>query len=417
MGRSMAKKKSPDFRENPARCIYINGEINQSLIDRLTPQINNLRLAESAPITVYIDSVGGETPTADVLLGLLKTPNQDGEICRIITVATGMAASAAADLLARGDYAIAYPHSQIHHHGVRSLPSQLVTTEYATNLASFLKSRNEYFALDLAERSLPRFFFRYFNVKSEFAQIRQMYGLPDMADVECMAEVMKWRLPRHRALPEEALRKHQRLNALTGFYTKRLQTTKKKFKRPADREAFLLNCLVEYELKQNKEETWQFSAGGLAEMQEDFTLLSDYESGQHMQNLETQVTRWGWSVLTEEQNKVYAALKGGDADKWLIENTREHFRTLWHFLVSICRALQEGEHRLTATESYWFGLIDEVSGSSLPCLRRLFETEEDPKPTAIDEASSAPQLPNGTAPEEAEPAPKLAEEEAAKTIA
>ena len=138
--------------------------------------------------------------------------------------------------------------------------------------------RNEYFALDLAERSLPRFFFRYFNIKSEFAQIREMYGRPDMADVDCMAELMKWRLSRHRALPEEALRKHHRLNALTAFYTRRLQTTKKKFKRPADREAFLLNCLVEYELKQTKQETWQFSAGGLAEMQEDFTLLSDYES-------------------------------------------------------------------------------------------------------------------------------------------
>jgi hypothetical protein len=37
---------------------------------------------------------------------------------------------------------------------------------------------------------------------------------------------------------------------------------------------------VEYELKQNKQESWRFSAGGLAEMQEDFTLLSDYESGQ-----------------------------------------------------------------------------------------------------------------------------------------
>ena len=333
-----------------------------------------------------------------------------------------MAASAAADLLARGDYAIAYPHAQVHHHGVRSLPSQFVTTEYATNLASFLKSRNEYFALDLAERSLPRFFFRYFNVKSEFDQVRQVHGRPDMADVECMAEVMKWRLPRHRNIPDEALRKHHRLNALTGFYTKRLHTTKKKFKRHADREAFLLNCLVEYELKQNKLETWQFSAGGLSEMQEDFTLLSDYESGQHMQNLEMQVTRWGWSCLTPEQNLSYSKLKDAEADKWLIDNTREHFRTLWHFLVSICRALQEGEHRLTANEAYWFGLLDEVSGSSLPCLRKLFETEEDDQSTKkdvmpIDEGKSAPQLPDGATPNEALPASQLPEEEPEKTMA
>lgn len=374
-----AKKKSPDFRENPARCIYSNGEINQGLIDRLTPQINNLRLAASTPITVYIDSVGGETPAADILLGLLKTPNQDGDVCRIITVATGMAASA----------------------------------------ASFLKSRNEYFALDLAERSLPRFFFRYFNVKSDFAEVRQLYGRPGMADVECMAEVMKWRLPRHRDLPEAALTKHHRLNARTAFYTNWLQTTKKKFKRHADREAFLLSCLVEYELKQNKEETWQFSAGGLTEIQEDFTLLSDYESGQHMQNLETQVTRWGWSCLTDEQNKIYAALKGAEADKWLIENTREHFRTLWHFLVSMCRALQEGEHRLTASEAYWFGLIDEVSGSSLPCLRKLLETEEEDKGakaevTSIVESKPVPQFPGAADTEQAVAAPPVHDEEAIK---
>lgn len=393
-------KPSPDFRENPTRCIYVNGEIDQALIDRLTPQINLLRLSDSSPITVYIDSLGGSTLSTDTLLGLLKTPDQDAQVCRIITVATGMAASAAADLLARGDYAIAYPHAQIHHHGVRSTPGQLVTTEYATSLASLLKARNESFALDLAERSLPRFFFRYFNVKSEFAQVRALAGDPNLADVECMARVMSWRLPRHGDLPEEALRKHHRLNALTEFYSKRLATTKKKFKRPADQEAFLLNCLVEYELKQNKNEAWRFSAGGLSEMQEDFTLLSDYESGQHMQNLETQVKRWGWSVLTDEQNQVFSRLSGADAEKWLLANTHEHFRTLWHFLVSICRALQEGEHRLSAVEAYWFGLIDEVVGSSLPNLRRLFEVEEaktapspTPEASPVEAGKETPQLP------------------------
>lgn len=384
-------KASPDFRENPSRCIYVNGEIDQSLIDKLTPQINNLRLASSDPISVYIDSPGGSTLSMDTLLGLLKTPTQDGSVCRIITVVTGMAGSAAADLLARGDYAIAYPHAQIHYHGVRSTTGQLVTTEYATNLATFLKARNERFALDLAERSLPRFFFRYFNVKSEFTQVRELAGDPNLADVECMAQVMKWRLPRHDDIPEEALRKHHRLNALTEFYSKRLKTTKKKFKRLADQEAFLLNCLVEYELKQNRNDAWRFSAGGLSEMQEDFTLLSDYESGRHMQNLETQVKRFGWSCLSDEQNNTYSQLTGIDAEKWLLENTREHFRTLWHFLVSVCRALQEGEHRLSAVEAYWFGLIDEITGSSLPNLRHLFEVEEDKPMSTSPENNQIPE--------------------------
>jgi len=42
-----------------------------------------------------------------------------GKKPRIITVAIGDAKSAAANLLALGDYAVAYPRSSIHFHGLR----------------------------------------------------------------------------------------------------------------------------------------------------------------------------------------------------------------------------------------------------------------------------------------------------------
>jgi ATP-dependent protease ClpP protease subunit len=108
------------FRENPKRAIFVAGEINQAMIERLTPAILNLRDEGAEPITLYIDSFGGSTFHARLLINLVTSPNQDGRQCRMITVVTGTAASAAADILAAGDYAIAYPHAIIHYHGVRT---------------------------------------------------------------------------------------------------------------------------------------------------------------------------------------------------------------------------------------------------------------------------------------------------------
>jgi len=108
-----------DYRENAGRAVYVTGSIDQKLVDGLTPTINSLRHSSSDPITLYIDSRGGTIHCAEVIRRLITAPNQDGAHCRLITVVTGLAASAAADLLALGDYAIAYPHAHILYHGSR----------------------------------------------------------------------------------------------------------------------------------------------------------------------------------------------------------------------------------------------------------------------------------------------------------
>ncbi len=105
--------RDPDYRPNPERCIYLSGEINQEKLDRLTPEILRLSSTSHAPITLYIDSPGGSTYSANILYRLLKARDQDSESSKLITVCTGVAASAAADLLSSGDYALAYPHARI----------------------------------------------------------------------------------------------------------------------------------------------------------------------------------------------------------------------------------------------------------------------------------------------------------------
>lgn len=125
---------APDsnYRPNPSRRLIVTGDIRQDLLEKVTPEILGLRANGNDPITVYIDSLGGSTRISAVISNLLRTSDQNSESPRVITVVTGSAASAAADLLASGDYALAYPESWIYYHGTRRMIEGGVTPELLT---------------------------------------------------------------------------------------------------------------------------------------------------------------------------------------------------------------------------------------------------------------------------------------------
>ena len=128
-----------DYRENFARSLFLTGKITQETAHALSPRIKELRAASGDPITLYIDSTGGSSAVAEGIRFLIKAPDQDGRRCRIITVVIGTAASAAADLLALGDYAIAEPQADILYHGSRQAFEQLLTFEGATSVAAICR--------------------------------------------------------------------------------------------------------------------------------------------------------------------------------------------------------------------------------------------------------------------------------------
>ena len=142
-----------DYRENFARSLFLTGKITQETAHALSPRIKELRAAGGDPITLYIDSPGGSSAVAEGIRFLIKAPDQDGRICRLITVVIGTAASAAADLLALGDYAIAEPQADILYHGSRQAFEQVLTFEGATSVAANLQEANERLALRLARSS------------------------------------------------------------------------------------------------------------------------------------------------------------------------------------------------------------------------------------------------------------------------
>lgn len=375
-------KANPDYRPNPERAVFVQGEIDQALVDRLTPTILSLQAKSRDPLTVYIDSVGGSIRAAELLSRLLKASNQDFQPpCRVITVVTGRAGSAAADLLASGDYVIAYPHAVVHFHGVRTSYYEPLTVEGAREYAEALKGTNERYALALVEKTKFRFFFRYIALRSSFTEYRAEVG-QDVTEVECLIGLMKRRLSRKgNSLLKAVQRRHQRYASVAeAIFNSTAFRRRKPGAAAADIEADMLKVLIRFELKENKRNPdWTFARGGLSQLTNDFLLIQEYIEHLGGQEVEGLCDQWGVFVLSAEQAKEVAALP----DEEQRTARRRELLTptvapIWLLLAALCRSLQEGENELTARDAYWLGLVDEVAGEpELSSLRNLLESITD----------------------------------------
>lgn len=373
-----------DFRENPLRSVYVTGEIDQSLVDRLQPQIHKLRTDAPKAITAYIDSPGGYTYASDLIHRLLKTTNQEGVSCRLITVVTGTAASAAADLLVAGDYVLAYPHSSVIYHGTRRLSQETLTREVASFLAEDLRSRNETFAIRLADRCIDRVIFQFMMLRDGFDEVRESSGLPNMPDAECFFESLKQRLrPALASVIEEASKLQKKYQRLDKFARERFEKREhREGVRRADMQADLIRDIVDFELQENPDDAWSFTRARIIGIQDDFALLADYHSEHHSGRRKSLAERWGLFFLSDEEKGEHERQPEDARAGWLVAQTADRLHSLWYFYVSVCRLLQEGEHNLTATDAYWMGLVDEIVGDTdFPCLRALVEGQASPPAT------------------------------------
>ena len=151
---------------NWARCIHVDGPLDEAMVVRLAPQILAFRQQSSEPITVAINSIGGSLAVMDALIGLIRGPNQDGQGCSMVTVAVHKAYSAAATLLAMGDYAVALPHADLLVHDVRYGGIDDVTPSRALVVAKQLQTSNESRSLALANAMFARWMWNYLDRKS-----------------------------------------------------------------------------------------------------------------------------------------------------------------------------------------------------------------------------------------------------------
>lgn len=370
---------TPDvnYRPDPARAIYVHGPIDNQLVYRLTPRILTLQAENRSPITVYIDSPGGNIASEESLRRLLNASDQNlNPPCRIITVVTSKAASAAADLLSSGDYAIALPQSTIVYHGIRTLRDTPLTVEMTSLMASLLRSVNARYAKELMVKNEFRFMVHFLLLTNQFDGVRERTRKKLMSDTECFRTIISNKLSeRAKKLLKTATMRQVR-------YEKLLDIVKKptKCKNMARIEAMRIKAMVDYEVGIHKNDpNWTFYDDGLTQLNDDFFHLNEHLEGLDNDRLDNLCTQWGKFALSPSDKKIIDQTPESSRDEVLIQMKRPLLEPLWSFHVALCHTLQEGENELTAADAYWLGLIDEVMGEKeLSGFRQIAEYQEDP---------------------------------------
>lgn len=351
---------NPKFRADPTRAVYVHGLIDEELVHRLTPQILNLQHSSRSPITVYIDSRGGSVASYRSLWSILTASDQNlAEPCHILTVVTSRAASAAADLLVSGNYAIAYPESSILYHGVTTVPRQPLTTEDISSEASDLRQMSEDFATDLMNRLELRLMFRFLDAKAGLDRRRKGAIGNSLSAAEHFEQTVYDRLSqRARALFEAAKRRQERyeelLAAARGAHL---------HKTTAKTEAGIIKAIVDFEVRRHKDDPgWTFRKGGLAMLNEDFFVLGERLSALESGHFDGRCIDAFELILSPSDLSEIERAPATVRDQMKLERVRPVLEPLWSFFAALCHALQEGENELTATDAYHLGLVDEIVG-------------------------------------------------------
>ena len=127
------------------RRIFITGEINAAMADQVIMQLIWLAREEDAPITIYLNSPGGEVTSGLAIYDILQQIPVEVEI-----VGVGMAASMAALILAGGQKGRRYllPHSKVMIHEPYTIGGIGGSAGNIQNTAEeMLKTRNVFYEI------------------------------------------------------------------------------------------------------------------------------------------------------------------------------------------------------------------------------------------------------------------------------
>lgn len=374
---SSTRNPNPAFRPNPRRGVFLSQPIDQQVLNRLVPTILSLQAESREPISLYIDSPGGGTLSANSLQAVLRAGDQDGNApCRLITIATGTAASAAGDLLMAGEYALALPHAQILCHGVQSRGQEALTREAAYQLSLELANSNERFAILLASNCVGRFMFRVAAASAEFPAIRERLDNPVLSHAACLIEYGRTRVSSSLvSVLESALERSIDNDALDFSVSQTLIGVDVGAMPRLQFEVHVLKAILDYEAQQHSADpSWGFGKRGLQMVQGKLELLLDKYGDHHAEMLASICARWGRMFLSADQSTEISQLPEDDRQQRIEAAVRGILSPLWFFFVSICRVLQLDDYWMSAEEAYWLGLIDELIGrTDLPCPRVFLE--------------------------------------------
>lgn len=421
-------KKKIGFSLNWNRAIYINRQIDDNLLKELTPIILKMKQESSEPITVGIDSPGGSLMAVDSLLGLLKSPDQDGQCTPIYTASTNRAYSAVASLLAFGNYSVAFPHSRILYHDVRYLGIEDVTPSKALKTARELERGNIAFSLKLANHIRVRLMWVYIYLMNSFKDARTHYEkfakghdeafkdfLPE--DMGNKVDVVGFSLALFSKLssPADEEIAIQALELVKSWMEiERIERTMSTKKHKDNKSLDLVKGIdelvteirgMEVEGETPSKSPTLESSGGLAEsarndiklllevlarrfandknlsisdegldmIKEDYLFIRDIRSKQHVKAIikmmiDHEHIFFGRSIV-EDLRKA----KNNTARRKILDPVYPQARILWYYIVFICRCLCRGDHLLNPRDAQLLGLVDEVLGGGPIQSKREFQ--------------------------------------------
>jgi len=335
------------YTPNPGRAVHIRGEINRAMEEQLRPQIRKLQAASGEPITVYIDSCGGNSSAGERIIEVLRAPAANGEPCRIITIARADAWSTAANILAAGDYAVAQPQSKLLYHGARVPALSEMGASLASVAASVLKSADYRCAESLLECSAERFLFTLF--ASRCACAGSTAGEEGAALELGHFRRFLWERvsAQGQSLLSRAAAIWERSAALIGLFDGPAATTRAGGESESEK-AMIEASMAFDQWEQKAGAQYRFGPEELARIGEHMFFLRAYALGTN-------------GLLFAALGKRWASLTGeGDASDEARSRFGGFIRPFWAFRVAVCKALQESESPLTALDAFWLGLVDTV---------------------------------------------------------
>lgn len=377
-------------RANPHRAVYVSGTIDHDLLSRVQPEILRMRYESNEPITVYINSEGGSVDVAQFIRGLLKAPNQEGESCQIITVATGYAASAAADLLASGDYAIAYPDAKILYHGSAQGVAYGVTAERATTIVNDIRKINENFASSLAVDVIKRYILRYVGYLQKIQEFRaelsdsfcNKYSLIDSPENTidvCGFSAFLWLNLSLSVKPiattaldllnelvlVQRLRDDELIKPTINFWDGEIdklsisnisQNQRLKF------DMSIFQALLISQLRLGKNDL--FNEPGWLKLYDEFSYVIECLIGRYSNNaVNILIQHKDIFLLNQDIEKMNEFEDDNAKYQYLNDIARQRLELMWFYVVTICRLLQQDDWTLTPADAFWLGLIDEILGA------------------------------------------------------
>lgn len=416
-GEKEKPKNKVGFSLNWNRAIHINTTIDDALLKELTPVILQMKQESSEPITVGIDSPGGNIVAVESLMGLLQAPDQDGRRTPIYTASTNRAYSAAANLLAFGDYSVAFPHSQILCHDMRYSGIDDLTPSKALRTARELERRNAALALRLAHRIRRRLIWVYLDIRPNFSDVRKQYStfLKDFDDafqgifdksqshavdvvafslalfrkltspVDLEIAIQPLRLLRSwvqierigQSLPNEIANGKKSVDLVQGIND--LVTEIRNMDAGTDESAKTPGPEPDTGLDENArkdiklliqvlarrfatDKSLNIVDDGLDIITEDFSFIKDINSDQHIYAITNLMIDHDHLFFGRSISEELKKAKDVQERNKILNPVYPQARMLWHYMVLICRCLCRGEHSLTPGDAQLLGLVDEVIG-------------------------------------------------------